>query len=91
MVKPYAEGQQGAIRQRQRPATARNAMPTDIEKTGFNRLQQGVQFDATLKLVAAFPPMPKEVIDRFPEMAKHEAAVKEWHKALILALKGGQP
>ena len=64
-------------------------MPTASDLASFQRLQQGQQFDATMKLVAELPPIPQEVKARFPSMAKHEEAMKEWHNKLLIALKGG--
>lgn len=66
-------------------------MPTPADKASYDRLQQGVQFDASLKLVAQFPVLPKTLHDRFPELAQYEMAVKDWHMQLLLALKGGDP
>jgi len=57
----------------------------------FARLQQGAAFDATLRLVAELPVVPDEVKKRFPSMIKYDLELKEWHKRLLLALKGGQP
>ena len=54
----------------------------------FKRLQAGVPFDSSLKLVAALPPIPESVKKRFPEMAQWEVALKDWHKQLLIALQG---
>lgn len=64
-------------------------MPSPEALKSFTRLQQGQAFDATLKLVAELPPFPESVKKRFPEMVKHEEALKEWHQKLVIALKGG--
>jgi len=67
-------------------------MPSPDQLKNFTRLQNGVAFDSSLKLVAELPPYPAALKARFPEMAQHEAALKEWHANLILALQGvGQP
>lgn len=64
-------------------------MPTPDDLKSFQRLQQGQNFDATLKLVAEYPRLPEELHNRFPSLAKHEENVKEWHQKLLIALKGG--
>jgi hypothetical protein len=64
-------------------------MPSLADLKSLERIQQGVAFDATLKLVAELPAIPTEVVRRFPEMAKYNVAMKEWHQKLLLALKGG--
>lgn len=66
-------------------------MPSDADLLSFSRLQGGVQFDSTLKLVAELPPIPKEVRERFPSMEKYDMALKDWHQKLVLALQGGGP
>jgi hypothetical protein len=66
-------------------------MPTPADKASYDRLQQGVQFDTSLKLVSRFPRLPKTLHDRFPELAQYEKEVVDWHMDLLLALKGGDP
>lgn len=62
-------------------------MPSDADKLNFARVQQGQGLDATLRLVAQLPAYPDDIKKRFPSMAKHEEALKEWHQKLLLSLK----
>lgn len=64
-------------------------MPSLADLKSLERIQQGVAFDATLKLVAELPPVPDDVRKRFPSMVKYDLALKEWHQKLLIALKGG--
>lgn len=66
-------------------------MASDADLKSFARLQGGVQFDSSLKLVSQLPSFPKDMRDRFPSLAQYEASLKEWHASLLLALQGGAP
>ena len=66
-------------------------MPSADDKKNLARLQAGVQFDATLKLVAQLPPFPEDVKQRFPSLLQYEQNLKDWHQQLLIALKGGLP
>ena len=75
------------------PAGAKNdaKMPSADDLANFVRLQGGVSFDSSLKLVSQLPPLPPEITQRYPSMVQWEKSLKEWHKSLLLALQGGAP
>jgi hypothetical protein len=87
----YRLGQIGAFPASALTITAIRKMPSEEDLKNFLRLQQGVPFDTSLKLVAELPPFPEDVRKRFPSMAQYEASLKDWHSKLILALQGGGP
>lgn len=65
-------------------------MPSDADLKNFKRLQLGASDDSVERLVAALPTIPEDVKKRFPSMAKHEQDQQEWHRKLLVALRGTQ-
>lgn len=60
-------------------------MPSDADRLSFQRRQNSVGVDDTQRIIANMPPYPKDLKDRFPSMAKHEDALKEWIKQLMMS------
>lgn len=63
-------------------------MPSAESLKHFSRLQLGAATDTTDRLVAELPKVPDDVKKRFPSMAKFEQDMAEWHRKLLLALRG---
>lgn len=61
------------------------ASPEDLEQ--FARQQNVAAADDSYQVVADLPPYPESVKRRFPEMQQHEAALKEWVKKLMIAIR----
>jgi hypothetical protein len=64
-------------------------MPSADALKNFSRLQLGAATDTTERLVTELPKVPEDVKKRFPSMAQFEERQKEWHRKLLLALRGG--
>jgi|GEM_PF-4225929 hypothetical protein len=64
-------------------------MASEEDLKQFARQQNVADSDDSQQVVADLPPYPEALKRRFPEMQVHEAALKEWVKKLIIALRGG--